>query len=394
MPGSMADQKPSVIMDSNYIDNLTVEIASTVSLGHSAFERIAITSILFLIILLTASGNILVMLAVAAIRWMRTLSNAFVFSLAVADMLVGLFVMPWAVLVQWNDGLWHYGQLFCLVWLSWDVYFSTISIMHFSCLAVDRYLAISDPFRYNRVMTKRTVAGLLILCWVLPGFISFLPILNDWNMKGIEHLAPPVNAPVCFLVVNTYFAIICSCIAFYIPLAAIVFSYCRIFSIARHQARRIHALEVASTPGDDGESPNKSLTRIRKETKAAKTLATIVGAFTACYVPFFTMNVLDPFFDNALDNTPGHKIWIAITWLGYCNSMINPWIYYVSNRSFRAAFRKILCCNGHRQGRIMWDEDNDAGLYRPNQQRQRNIVVARNGHATTIGAAPRGSTPC
>lgn len=342
-------------------------------------------------ILLTVSGNILVMMAVAAIRWMRTLSNAFVFSLAVADMLVGLFVMPWAVLVQWNDGYWYYGQFFCRLWMSWDVYFSTISIMHFSCLAVDRYLAISDPFRYSRVMSKRLVAGMLFLCWVLPGFISFLPIFNDWNMKGIEHLAPSPDAPECFLVVNCYFAVICSCIAFYIPLAAILFSYCRIFSIARHQARRIHALEVAS-PGDDGESPNKSLSRIKRDTKAAKTLATVVGAFTACYLPFFTMNVLDPFFDNALDNTAGHKIWISITWLGYCNSMINPWIYYVSNKSFRAAFRKILCCS-LRPRMIMDDDNNDVGLYRPTN-RQRNIVVTRNGHATTVAVTPRGSTPC
>uniref|UniRef100_T1IW05 G-protein coupled receptors family 1 profile domain-containing protein n=1 Tax=Strigamia maritima TaxID=126957 RepID=T1IW05_STRMM len=332
--------------------NNSTSIIYTGPLGYSLAARIVITSVLMVILIMTVCGNLVVMLAVARLRSMRTLSNAFVFSLAVADTLVAVGVMPGAVLLQWNNGEWTLGRPFCLVWLSWDIYFSTISIVHFSCLAIDRFLAICDPFRYPRLVTKLSVAVMLITCWLLPGFISYLPIYTGWHTYGIEHLL--LREPIehtCFPLVNLPFALICSVLAFYAPLAAILFCYWRIFVVARRHAKKIRGLEIAA--------PERSrISKMQRDTKAAKTLAIVVGAFSLCYLPFFTLNVLDPFFDYSLDETKGNKVWLAITWLGYCNSMLNPWIYYVSNKNFRAAFRKILGCKNNHSGSRS-DDDGD-----------------------------------
>lgn len=359
-------------------------------LDYDLGTRAAITCVLSTVLLLTVAGNVVVMLAVGRLRFMRTLSNAFVFSLAVADMLVAVCVMPWAVLVQWNNGAWYLGRPFCLVWLSWDVYFSTISIVHFSCLAVDRYLAICDPFRYPRLVTRPVVAALLCTCWLLPAFISFLPILAGWNTAGIEHMVPPASTPSCFLVVNKYFAVICSFLAFYVPLAAILFCYWRIFVVARRQAARIRGLEVAAAGcGNNGNASTERSrwSKMQRDTKAAKTLAIIVGAFSLCYLPFFTMNVLDPFFDYCLDTTQGSKVWLAITWLGYCNSMANPCIYYVSNKSFRNAFRRILRCDA--RSRPDMDSAELTALHTPNANRPKpnGLPPKQLTHANPEGAS-------
>lgn len=85
--------------------------------------------------------------------------------------------------------------------------------------------------------------------------------------------------------------------------------------------------------------------RFRMETKAAKTLAIIVGMFVLCWLPFFTMYFVRAFCDDCI---PG-LIFSFFFWLGYCNSAVNPMIYALFSKDFRFAFKRIICkcfCSG------------------------------------------------
>lgn len=87
--------------------------------------------------------------------------------------------------------------------------------------------------------------------------------------------------------------------------------------------------------------------RFRMETKAAKTLAIIVGLFIICWLPFFTMYVVRAFCDNCIKPL----LFSILFWLGYCNSAVNPMIYALFSKDFRFAFKQIICkcfCSGHR----------------------------------------------
>lgn len=87
--------------------------------------------------------------------------------------------------------------------------------------------------------------------------------------------------------------------------------------------------------------------RFRMETKAAKTLAIIVGLFILCWLPFFTMYVVRAFCDNCIKPL----LFSILFWLGYCNSAVNPMIYALFSKDFRFAFKQIICkcfCSGHR----------------------------------------------
>jgi hypothetical protein len=76
--------------------------------------------------------------------------------------------------------------------------------------------------------------------------------------------------------------------------------------------------------------------RFMREQKTAKTLAVVVGGFILFWLPFFIMYIIPPetFSFNAQTAT-------LITWLGYCNSVINPFIYAYCSKQFRMAFWNI-----------------------------------------------------
>lgn len=109
---------------------------------------------------------------------------------------------------------------------------------------------------------------------------------------------------------------------------------------------------------DGGNSPRASrkmgkrnikaqVKRFRMETKAAKTLAIIVGGFIFCWLPFFTMYLIRAFCVDCIQPL----LFSILFWLGYCNSAVNPMIYALFSKDFRFAFKRIICrCLCNRKG--------------------------------------------
>uniref|UniRef100_A0A3B3CQR8 5-hydroxytryptamine receptor 4 n=1 Tax=Oryzias melastigma TaxID=30732 RepID=A0A3B3CQR8_ORYME len=323
----------------------------------NSLEIVILSIVLSIIIIMTVFGNLLVMVALCTDRHLRKKkTNYFIVSLAFADLLVALVVMPFAA-IELTTGEWHYGELFCLVRTSLDVLLTTASILHLCCIALDRYYAICcQPLVYRHKMTPVRVAAMLGGCWLIPMFISFLPIMQNWNVIGIEDIVKRIsqtggfNNTSCIFLVNWPYALVCSAVAFYVPLVLMVLAYQRIYVTAMTHVRQIETLQRAgSAPTTDPLDHYRvrsttGSSRMRIETKAAKTLAVIMGCFCLCWAPFFITNVVDPFINYSV---PG-QLWTAWLWLGYINSGLNPFLYAFLNRAFRRAFLVILCCGDER----------------------------------------------
>lgn len=73
-------------------------------------------------------------------------TNYFIVSLAFADLLVSVVVMPFGAIELVQDN-WIYGEMFCLVRTSLDVLLTTASILHLCCISLDRYEQ-KDTYRY------------------------------------------------------------------------------------------------------------------------------------------------------------------------------------------------------------------------------------------------------
>ncbi|XP_053422210.1 D(1B) dopamine receptor [Nycticebus coucang] len=350
------------------------------TMGGSAGARllgpvqVVTASFLTLLIIWTLLGNVLVCAAVVHSRHLRAkMTNVFVVSLAVSDLFVALLVMPWKAVAE-VAGYWPFGA-FCNVWVAFDIMCSTASILNLCVISVDRYWAISRPFRYQRRMTQRVALVMVGLAWSLSILVSFIPVQLNWHRNkagswvGVdlpsslanatpweEAEALEVSAENCDSSLNRTYAISSSLISFYIPVTIMIVTYTRIYRIAQVQIRRISALERAvgqaqscrscTTGADDTTLPAS----IRKETKVLKTLSVILGVFVCCWLPFFVLNCMVPFCSGRPEGLSSGFPCVSETtfdvfvWLGWANSSLNP-VIYTCNADFRRVFAQLLGCS-------------------------------------------------
>lgn len=143
--------------------------------------------------------------------------------------------------------------------------------------------------------------------------------------------------------------------------------------------QRCHPV-VLKTVTNHQHSHNESLVAAN-ERKALKVLMIIFCVFITLWTPFFICTLLSAVF-KSFQAKITHDIWFSITWLGYCSSMANPFIYTIFSDLFRRAFLNILLCRwneqsypGHCSSRI----SNAKGNHTP-QQLQRQISTRRTYH--------------
>ncbi|XP_078535029.1 trace amine-associated receptor 1-like [Lissotriton helveticus] len=297
--------------------------------------KLIVYTLISLLILITLSGNVLMVISIAYFKQLRSSTNCFLLSLAVVDFLVGVMVMPYSM-IRTIEGCWYFGTIFCWFHSSLDVMFCAASILHLSCIAFDRYYAVCNPLLYIYKMSAQRITALIVACWIVPLLISLGPILLGLHTIGIESAQPD---SMCAISLNKVYVVCSSLILFYLPMILMLAAYWKIYKVARKQALQIHAIEKhTSMPTTNNDPKRKPRHFMKSEGKAAKTLGVIIGIFLAFWAPFFTANIIDPL----IGYRTGAVEWEVFFWLGYVNSAINPILYGLFHRSFRRAFLIVI----------------------------------------------------
>lgn len=309
------------------------EFAGSISAApeYSDGVRYVISAVLVLILFCTILGNGTMLLAILTHKKLHTLSSAYVVSLAVADLLIAILVMPFYIYQQVNSLIWNIGETMCLVTSSFYVMLSTTSIYSLCCLTIDRYIIICRPFIHQK-MKLPSVGLLLSLCWILPIFISFVPVMNNWNQIGIEEYVTCAYAakehPSCLYTFNKPFAMITSILAFYVPAVCMLICYVQIYKAAKYHARQISRHLVVT----------EQTQKVKSDTRAMRTIFAIIGCFFICWFPLYILSVIDPFIGYKTPYIP----WTISIWLGLTNSMFNPILLCRYNAHYKKAIRRIF----------------------------------------------------
>ncbi|CAG9582962.1 unnamed protein product [Danaus chrysippus] len=211
--------------------NLTLNECSEVQYNPWALSLIVFP-------LLTLFGNVLVILSVARERSLQTATNYFIVSLAVADLLVAVVVMPFGVYYLFN-GVWGLPAVVCDCYIAMDVTCSTSSIFNLVAISVDRYIAVTQPIKYAKHKSNARVWVMIAVAWTVSGAIGS-PIVLGLNNT-------PDRSPDQCLFNNTDYVIYSSLGSFYIPCIIMMFLYFRIFTAIRQRAKKQRVAKKTSS---------------------------------------------------------------------------------------------------------------------------------------------------
>ncbi|KAK2842125.1 hypothetical protein Q5P01_012325 [Channa striata] len=233
----------------------STNISSDGNTRHSPYTTVEIVLIILVagsVSLITVIGNILVMLSIKVNRNLQTVNNYFLFSLACADLIIGVCSMN-LYTVYIVIGYWPLGAVVCDLWLAVDYVVSNASVMNLLIISFDRYFCVTKPLSYPaRRSTK--MAGLMIAAaWVL-SFILWAPAILFWQFIVGGRTVPPGQCYIQFFS-NPAVTFGTAIAAFYLPVAIMIHLYWRISKASRSRIRK----DSRKTSGTSlGEGPSHS----------------------------------------------------------------------------------------------------------------------------------------
>uniref|UniRef100_A0A3Q3JGJ9 5-hydroxytryptamine receptor 2A n=1 Tax=Monopterus albus TaxID=43700 RepID=A0A3Q3JGJ9_MONAL len=305
--------------------------------------------LILVIIAVTVMGNVLVILAVSLEKKLQNATNYFLMSLAVADMLLGILVMPVSMVTILYDYGWPLPSDLCPIWIYLDVLFSTASIMHLCAISLDRYIAIRNPIHHSRFNSHTKARIKIMAVWTISVGISMpIPVL------GLRDHSKVFKDGSCLLTDNN-FVLVGSFVAFFVPLTIMIVTYFLTINALQNEATlcldQLVPRPKWSTTFTLSFLPQSSLSSeklfrrsirsvssslfgrrtmqsISNEQKASKVLGVVFFLFVVMWCPFFITNVLvvvcDPVVCDA--GLMGGLLNVFV-WVGYLSSAVNPLVY-------------------------------------------------------------------
>ncbi|XP_063309110.1 histamine H3 receptor-like [Pelobates fuscus] len=161
--------------------NLSVMIdAVDLEMKFSERNKILIIVLVSLFIILTVSGNFLVMLAFIADKRLRTQSNLFLLNLAICDFFIGAFCAP-LYLPYLLTGKWMLGKIVCKFWLISGYTMCVASVFNIFLISYDRYLSVTKAVLYHYQQNRHSQTVLkMSAVWIL-SFLLYGPAILFWD---------------------------------------------------------------------------------------------------------------------------------------------------------------------------------------------------------------------
>ncbi|XP_046845938.1 beta-1 adrenergic receptor-like [Xenia sp. Carnegie-2017] len=285
--------------------------------------------LLFIIIFATVFGNTLVLLTTWKDKRLHQPNKYFIACLAVADLLVGLFVVPVRLHMQLNMADVQPLSL-CQFWMLVDGFCEAASIVTLTVISVDRYFKISYPFKYRTWMDTSKSRIIIANIWL----ISFVAGVISKAYFGCRN-----ENPVYLTVISVLF--------FFFPSITIILMYTFIFYI-------VHKKRKMERKGKLGQSHAASQDNSRgqvlmQELKTLRMLSLVVFSFILCWGPNFSLLLISLYTPEYLSSLTQmqkaviHNLFVVI--LPSFNSICNPIIYACCDRKYNKAFKQFLANN-------------------------------------------------
>lgn len=262
--------------------------------------------------------------------------NYYLISLATADLLAGVLVVPLSIYPALTDGSWVLGDVLCSIAGYVEATLWAVSVYSFMWISVDRYLAIRKPLRYETVQTPSRCQCWVIFTWLTSMLACCPPLLQGSTGYAKPYFDP--EAYVCHLDWTGMSAYSVTLVILVLgpTLATVAYTYFYIFNSMR--AMRSSLLqqdkEYATALSENLSNPTHLMSFI------------LVMTFWLSWLPFICLTLYEFLTGHRIDSIP--FLHFSVFWLGIANSCFKLFIYVAMSPVFRAKLRRfcltVICC--------------------------------------------------
>ncbi|KAG9345787.1 hypothetical protein JZ751_008932, partial [Albula glossodonta] len=353
--------------------------------------RIFLYSLIFLLSIL---GNALIITVLVRNGRMRTVTNLFLLSLAVSDLMLCLFCMPFTLIPNLMKDF-IFGSGICkgaMYFMGVSVSVSTFNLV---AISLERYSAICNPLTSRTWQTKSHAAKVITATWVV-SFILMLPYPISSKLVPFTRYNNSTGN-MCRLVwpsdiIQQAWYVFLLLLLFLVPGIIMMTAYGLIslelyrgikFEMTNRKSNRERQASTGSLKPSDGDGcylqpskrkvelqqlqtqlqpamhqqgnkaklsrvcSNSSTTNLMAKKRVIRMLLVIVGLFFLCWTPIFSVNAWRAFHRRSADRLLSGAPISFIHLLSYTSACVNPIIYCFMNKRFRqGVLATFACCRG------------------------------------------------
>ncbi|CAH3112518.1 unnamed protein product [Porites lobata] len=292
--------------------------------------EVSIVTVLYAFTMLAAIvGNSFLIYIVWKKPEVRSLTSSMFVNMAIADLLVALFMMPLSIVSAHTESKWKVpelpGDIICRSYILISDATLIASILCLVFMAIDRYCLIVCPLSVHSVWFRKA-KFVTPLIWVMSiALMAIMPVIYKFDNEYCEIDPDVLGQNATFRGVYLYIFLI----TYIVPLAII----CPLY------AKAARMLWFNQAPGNQliEEQQRRQLVTRRK---VVRMLVIIVVVFAICWLPAQAIHLF--WVATAFrENLPAIVMYLGF-WVAHANSAINPWLYIALSTKIRLAFNRMI----------------------------------------------------
>ena len=305
--------------NSSYQENNS---SSKTDLERTEFLPVSLIVTLFFMCLLIVALNGLVIFLIHKKKILRTITNMFLASLALSDLMSGLVGIPLLVICLARDLV-----NVCVSSAIFIRFTAISSVWHVLLIACDRYIFIVHGMQYHSLVTKQRAIVATIVVWLFSLLSSVIQLswylLYEIAFTEYEEITEDFNRK---------YSIACIVLFFAVPLLLMCYIYGRIFQIS------CKSNKTDRQASKNLQQPSRSLLH---EWRGRTVLLITIVIFTGCWLPYFVA-MLDDYM-SASEQSP-MPLWAQrlLLFLGFIPPILNPILCTLAKKDFRRAFKQVV----------------------------------------------------
>ena len=233
-------------------NNMNITCSTKEADDNDILDLVFVFPLCFLI-LFTCAANLLVMILVHRDHKLMSMVNVYVFSMALADFAVGLFVMT-GMMTYHMYGHWGLGHAMCIAWIMVDYSLCSVSMMHLCIIAYDRFRA-GRNYKTKRAVITRNKATIRAVCAWAAGFLMWIP-----STLYYKHTDYGFDFNACKFTPDFSFVMTQTILFYHIPFVSLVALYSHVIWSLQNTTQRQDSTKSNTV---DGETPTLNVVQCK-----------------------------------------------------------------------------------------------------------------------------------